>query len=291
MGYTNSPLVDYRRISPNRYVNRKHTIDCITPHCIVGQWDTKTIGDEFARESKRASCNYAIAKDGKVVLVVEEKDGSWCSSSESNDRRAVTIECASDATHPYAFNITVYNKLIELCADICRRNGKTKLLWLGIKEKALNYTPKADEMVLTVHRWFANKACPGDWLYSRLGDLAARVNNLLKNNVKEEGNEMVEAIKMTINGKEVKADAIVKDGSTFVKLRNFEAAGFRVGYNENTKMRTIENEAKELPVTINGNQTSVEAININGYNFVSIRSLCTALGKSVDYKNGVVEVE
>ena len=103
MAYSNSPLVEYRRISPNRYVNRKHTIDRITLHCIVGQWDATTIGDEFARESKRASCNYAIAKDGRVVLVVEEKDGSWCSSSENNDRRSVTIECASDTTHPYAF--------------------------------------------------------------------------------------------------------------------------------------------------------------------------------------------
>ena len=36
----------------------------------------------------------------------------------------------------------------------------------------LNYTPKSDEMVLTVHRWFANKSCPGNWIYARMGDLA-----------------------------------------------------------------------------------------------------------------------
>ena len=73
----------------------------------------------------------------------------------------------------------VYQSLIKLCVDICRRNGKTKLLWLGDKEKTLGYTPKPDEMVLTVHRWFANKSCPGDWLYSRLGDLAEKVTELL----------------------------------------------------------------------------------------------------------------
>lgn len=69
----------------------------------------------------------------------------------------------------------VYQSLIKLCVDICKRNGKTKLLWFGDKDKSLNYEPASDEMVITVHRWFANKSCPGDWLYSRLGDLAAKV--------------------------------------------------------------------------------------------------------------------
>ena len=72
-------------------------------------------------------------------------------------------------------NSTVYATLIKLCVDICKRNGKKKLIWLGNKKKTLNYSPKSDEMVLTVHRWFANKSCPGDWLYARLGDVAAKV--------------------------------------------------------------------------------------------------------------------
>ena len=72
-------------------------------------------------------------------------------------------------------NSKVYASLIRLCVDICRRNGKTKLLWLGDKSKTLKYAPKADEMVLTVHRWFAAKSCPGDWLYCRLGELAQKV--------------------------------------------------------------------------------------------------------------------
>ena len=73
----------------------------------------------------------------------------------------------------------VYASLIKLCTDICKRNGKTKLLWFADKDKTLNYNPRADEMVLTVHRWFANKSCPGDWLYCRLGDLAAKVTAAL----------------------------------------------------------------------------------------------------------------
>ncbi len=108
-------------------------------------------------------------------MYVEEKNRSWCSSSNANDQRAVTIECASDTTEPYAFKDVVYQKLITLCADICKRNGKKKLLWLGDKDKTLSYEPKSDEMVLTVHRWFANKSCPGNWMYARMGDLAAKV--------------------------------------------------------------------------------------------------------------------
>lgn len=179
MAYTNSPLVVYTNLSPNHSGQRTHSIDRITPHCVVGQLSAESICGSFISPSRQASCNYGIGKDGRVSLCVEEKNRSWCSSSAANDQRAITIECASDLTHPYAMNSAVYTSLIKLCTDICKRNGKTKLLWLGDKNKTLNYAPASDEMVLTVHRWYANKACPGDWLYSRLSDLAAKVTAAL----------------------------------------------------------------------------------------------------------------
>ena len=175
MAYTNSPLVDYTKLSPNHSGQRTHSIDRITPHCVVGQCSVETLGSIFTPTSKQASCNYGIGSDGRVALIVEEKNRSWCSSSNANDQRAITIECASDNTEPYAFKDVVYQKLITLCVDICKRNGKTKLIWLGDKDKTLNYTPASGEMVLTVHRWFANKSCPGSWMYARMGDLAAKV--------------------------------------------------------------------------------------------------------------------
>lgn len=175
MGYTNSPLVVYTKLSPNHSGQRTHSIDRITPHCVVGQLSAESICGCFTSTSRQASCNYGIGTDGRVSLCVEEKNRSWCSSSNANDQRAVTIECASDMNEPYAMNSAVYDSLVKLCIDICKRNGKKKLLWLGDKNKTLNYVPAADEMVLTVHRWFANKSCPGNWLYARLGDLAARV--------------------------------------------------------------------------------------------------------------------
>ena len=172
---SNSPLVVYTKLSPNHSGQRTHSIDRITPHCVVGQCSVETLGNIMYPTSRQASCNYGIGPDGRVGMYVEEKNRSWCSSSNANDQRAVTIECASDTYHPYAMNNKVYNTLIELCTDICLRNGKKKLIWFGDKNKSLNYIPAADEMVLTVHRWFANKSCPGDWLYSRLGDVAAKV--------------------------------------------------------------------------------------------------------------------
>ena len=175
MAYTNSPLVSYTKLSPNHSGQRTHSIERITPHCVVGQCSVETLGSIFLPASRQASCNYGIGADGRVGMYVEEKNRSWCSSSNANDQRAITIECASDTAEPYAFKGVVYQKLIELCTDICKRNGKTKLLWLGDKTKTLNYTPKSDEMVLTVHRWFANKSCPGNWMYARMDDLADKV--------------------------------------------------------------------------------------------------------------------
>lgn len=179
MGYTNSSMVSYTKLSPNHSGQRTHSIDRITPHCVVGQCSVETLGNIFLPASRQASSNYGIGVDGRVGMYVEEKNRSWCSSSNANDQRAVTIECASDTKSPYAFKDAVYQTLIKLCVDICKRNGKKKLLWLGDKTKTLNYSPKADEMVLTVHRWFANKSCPGDWLYARLGDLASKVTAAL----------------------------------------------------------------------------------------------------------------
>ena len=184
MAYTNSPLVSYTKLSPNHSGQRTHSIDRITPHCVVGQCSVETLGNIFLPTSRQASSNYGIGVDGRVGMYVEEKNRSWCSSSAANDQRAITIECASDNSEPYAFKDVVYQRLIELCTDICRRNGKTKLLWLGDKTKTLNYTPKSDEMVLTVHRWFANKSCPGNWMYARMGDLASKVTAALGSEVK-----------------------------------------------------------------------------------------------------------
>lgn len=221
MGYTNSPLVSYTKLSPNHSGQRTHAIDRITPHCVVGQCSVETLGNIFAPTERQASCNYGIGADGRVGMYCEEKNRSWCSSSYANDQRAITIECASDTFAPYAFKDVVYNKLIELCVDICRRNGKKKLLWLGDKNKTLNYQPKSDEMVLTVHRWFANKSCPGDWMYQRMGDLAAKVTAKL-------GGTTIKPEKPVVSGTlyRVQVGAYSKKKNADNQLKAVKAKGF-----------------------------------------------------------------
>ena len=187
MGFTNSSLATVRMISPNRTPNRNHAIDTITIHCFVGQVTAKRGCEVFQPSSRKASCNYVVGYDGSIGLCVEEKDRSWCSggtdkkgnpirvngiSGSSNDYQAVTIEVASDTKHPYAITDKAMAALIELCADICRRNSIKQLLWKD--DKIL--VGRVAQQNLTVHRWFANKACPGDYIYERLGDIAAKVN-------------------------------------------------------------------------------------------------------------------
>lgn len=162
-GYTNSPLVNYTKISPNRTSPRNHAIDTFSIHCYVGQVTAERgcNGKRFINYDPKngASCNYVIGCDGSKGLCVEEKDRSWCTSNRANDMRAITIEVASDTQHPYAVTDAALNALIDLMVDICKRNGKKKVLWFADKTKTLAYKPKQDEMVMTVHRWFAAKSC------------------------------------------------------------------------------------------------------------------------------------
>lgn len=172
---SNSPLVSYTKISPNRTSPRNHEIDTVTIHCVVGQLTVERLGSIFASADRKASCNYGIGVDGRIGMYVEEADRSWCSSNTKNDNRAVTIEVASDTTHPYAVNDAAYKALINLLTDICMRNKIKKLLWKGDK----SLVGQVDKQNMTVHRWFANKSCPGEYLYSRHSQIAAEVNERL----------------------------------------------------------------------------------------------------------------
>lgn len=176
---SNSPLVTYTKISPNKTSPRNHKIDIITIHCTAGQGTAKSILNlsHFVNYNPTAgaSCNYAIGCDGSIGLGVEEKDRSWCTSNRENDHRAITIEVSSDNNHPYTVREAAYKSLINLLVDICIRNNIRGLKWKG--DKSLIGQP--DKQNMTVHRWFANKACPGEYLYSRHAQIAAEVNERL----------------------------------------------------------------------------------------------------------------
>lgn len=174
---SNSSLATYTRITKNKTSPRNHAIDTITIHCIVGQWTAKQGCDYFATTDRQCSANYVVGKDGSIGLSVDEKDRSWCSSNGTNDNRAITIEVASDTTHPYAVTAKAYAALLDLVTDICKRNGIKKLVWSTNKNDRVNHRNGCN---MTVHRDFANKACPGEYLYSRHGEIAAEVNRRLQ---------------------------------------------------------------------------------------------------------------
>ena len=165
---SNSSLVNYTRISPNKTSPRNHKIDRITIHHMAGNLSVETCGNVFAPSSRQASSNYGIDSDGRVGMYVEEKDRSWCSSSKANDHRAVTIEVADDGRNPWHCSDAAMNTLVELCADICRRNDIPKLIYTGDTRGNL-----------TMHKWFAATDCPGSFLESRFQWIADEVNKKL----------------------------------------------------------------------------------------------------------------
>lgn len=176
MRTSNSPLVSYTKISPNKSSPRNHKIDTVTIHCVVGQCSVETLGNVFAPTSRQASSNYGIGYDGRIGMYVEEKDRSWCSSNAANDNRAITIEVASDTKEPYAVNAKAYAALIDLLVDICKRNGIKELVWSTNKADRVNHKNGCN---MTVHRDYANKSCPGTYLYERHAQIASEVNKRL----------------------------------------------------------------------------------------------------------------
>lgn len=178
----NSPLATSRIISPNKTSPRNHTIDRITIHHMAWVMATsKQCGESFKSASRQASSNYGIGYDGDIAIYVDEKDRSWCSSSASNDNRAVTIEVANSKGAPnWEVSDKSYKALLNLVTDICTRNGKNKIIWFGDKDKSLSYSPKSNEMLMTVHRWFSSTACPGPYLYSKMKNIADEVNKRLQ---------------------------------------------------------------------------------------------------------------
>ena len=180
---SNSSLVSCTLLSPNRTHPRSQAIDTITIHCVVGQVTALEGCRLFQSPSRNASCNYVVGRDGSIGLCVDEQDRSWCTggtlvvngmTGKMNDHRSVTIEVACEPRHPYAVTEAAYEALIRLVADIAKRNGMGTLKWKADK----SLVGKPGEQNMTVHRWFAKKACPGDYLYARMGEIAQRANEI-----------------------------------------------------------------------------------------------------------------
>lgn len=174
---SNSSLINYTKISPNKTSPRNHIIDTITIHCMAGNATVEGCGSWFAKSSTQASSNYGIGTDGRIALYVDEKDRSWASSNASNDNRAVTIEVANDGDASTGWHVSdkALNSLINLIADICKRNNIKELKWRNDK----SLIGQVDKQNMTLHCWFKNKDCPGQYLISKHPYIVSEVNKKL----------------------------------------------------------------------------------------------------------------
>lgn len=174
---SNSSLVSYTKLSPCKSHPRNHVIDTITIHCMAGNMTVESCGALFSKYNRQTSSNYGIGSDGRIALYVNEEDRSWCTSSRTNDNRAITIEVANDGGANTGWHVSdkAMASLINLLVDICKRNDIKELKWKGDK----NLIGQVDKQNMTVHRWFAAKACPGDYLYGAHPQIAAEVNKRL----------------------------------------------------------------------------------------------------------------
>ena len=184
---SNSRLPTYVRLSPNVTKPRQGTIKGVAIHCTAGGKDLPA--SAFADlprfvipdRDNGASCHYVVGGDGSIAQVCGEENRAWCTSNKI-DHQLVTIEVASDHVAPYLVNTAAIEALVKLLADICRRNGIPKLLWKGDKSLMGQW----DKQNMVVHRWTANKACPGDFLYNLHPKIASAVNEILAGKEEEE---------------------------------------------------------------------------------------------------------
>lgn len=247
---SNSPLVSYTKISPNKSSPRNHKIDTVTIHCVVGQCSVETLGNVFAPTSRQASSNYGVGADGRIGMYVEEKDRSWCSSNAANDNRAITIEVASDTKEPYAVNAKAYAALIDLLVDICKRNGIKELVWSTNKADRVNHKNGCN---MTVHRDYANKSCPGTYLYERHAQIASEVNKRLgSTNIKPEPEKpsvglyrvQTGAFKSKANADAMLAKVKAKGFDTYMvkvgDLYKIQVGAFKVKANAEATLKTLQ---------------------------------------------------
>ena len=167
----NSPLIDYVYLSPNADFPRADGIKKITIHHMAEELTLERLGTVFGNRDRQSSSNYAVDTDGRVALYVEERDRAWTSSSRENDHQAVTIEVANDEIGgDWHVSDAAYEALIELCVDICRRNGIQKLVYTGDAEGNL-----------TIHQFFnENTECPGPYLKGKMPEIAREVTRRLE---------------------------------------------------------------------------------------------------------------
>ena len=292
MGY--SSLVDYIKISPNKTSPRNHKIDTITIHCMAGNLSIETCANVFAPTSRKASSNYGVGTDGRIGCYVDENDRSWCSSNRANDMRAITIEVANDGGADTGWHVSgvAMNSLIKLVADVCKRNNIKKLVWSDNKDDRINHRNGCN---MTVHRDFANKSCPGDYLMSKMSYIASEVNKLLGASGGSASSGVVHSNPVPTKTLDEVAKEVIngKWGNGSDRKARLEAAGYvysavQAKVNElcnkssvtSTTKKSVDTVAREVIKGKWGNGSDRKArLEAAGYNYKEVQSRVNALLK------------
>lgn len=292
MGY--SSLVEYIKISPNKTSPRNHKIDTITIHCMAGNLTIETCANVFAPTSSQASSNYGVGTDGRIGCYVDENDRSWCSSNRDNDMRAITIEVANDGGADTGWHVSgvAMNSLIKLVADVCKRNNISKLVWSDNKDDRINHRNGCN---MTVHRDFANKSCPGDYLMSKMPYIASEVNKLLSASGDSSVSGVVNSSHAPVKSLEDVAREVIngKWSNGSERKKRLETAGYvysavqekvnelcnKSSVKSHTK-KSIDTVAREVINGKYGNGSDRKArLEAAGYNYKEVQSRVNALLK------------
>ena len=178
---SNSKLVVYTKLSPHCTKPRQGRIKGISIHTMAGPGSVEGCGQVF--QTSEASSHYGIGPDGRIGQYVLEENRAWCCSHKV-DHEVVTIEVSSIQAYkePYECTAAAFESLIDLCVDICQRNGIKKLIWKEGKQYCPAFTGNWAVCNMVPHRYTTDKgkSCPGNYLFGKYGEIAERVNARLK---------------------------------------------------------------------------------------------------------------
>lgn len=297
---SNSPLVVHTNLSPN-YNPRISKIDTITIHHVAGNLTIETLGNVFKPSARQASSNYGVGTDGRIGMYVEEKNRAWTSGNAANDHRAITIEVSNSTLAPtWEVSDKALQSTIDLCVDICRRNGIPKLLWQDDK----SLIGQVDKQNMTIHQWFQSTSCPGPYLKSKMGYIALEANKRLGVISMEAGDKVKikstatvymtgQTIPSTVKGKEytiqqlgrpsgVSGDgALIKEIVSWIFLKDLEPVAPPQPVCEDCLK--YKNQITQLNATINANEIKLKATteNLNS----ALKSVSVLQGDLINMEN------
>lgn len=277
----------YRQANANNYGRSRDTKDIkyIVVHYTSNNGDTDTgNGNYFANNVVGTSAHYFVDDDSCTQAVPNNRVAYHC------ETRGMKFKC--DCRNANSIGVEMCTKKVNgtyYISENTKLNAVKVVKWLMAK-----YNIPANKVIR--HYDVCGKLCPEPWVRdikewqdfkSRLSEKAEKI----KKETKEEEIEMVTEGKAIVNGKEYKVDRILKDGNNYIKAGNFKNMGFDVGYDSNTKAVKITNSLGDMTLNVKGYNKTIRGVNINGYNYVSIRDIAEALGFAVDYADGKIVIK